>query len=371
MVKGAAGTLGQRGAFYRRIALGGARMTMAAVTAYTLIYVLGLSEGLWAVITAVIVAQSSVGGSLKVAFEQLVGSLFGAIYATGLMLLIAPDDFLASMITLIAALAPLSLLAALSPGYRIVPITAVIMLMGGPGLGLGPLDLATSRILEVSLGCGAGVLVSALVVPAQASRSVLEKTVSVASLMAQYLEALAVRPHERTAELAMLAGRLRESIGQLEVLVGEAARERRMRLTDIPDVEPLARTTRRLRHDIGMLRRASREAENDELSGRTAEAWRNALQAGTAILGRIDQVLSGQDVAEDLKRLSDAVRAYRASLDDMRETGLTRSLSTSAIGRLFGVGFALDQFRRDLEDLVARCEEIASARRARGGRLPV
>src|SRR5690625_6592728 len=91
MVKGAAGTLGQRGAFYRRIALGGARMTMAAVTAYALVYVLGLREGLWAVITAVIVAQSSVGGSLKVAFEQLVGSLFGAIYATGLMLLIAPE----------------------------------------------------------------------------------------------------------------------------------------------------------------------------------------------------------------------------------------------------------------------------------------
>ena len=235
---------------------------------------------------------------------------------------------------------------------------------GGPGLGLGPLDLATSRILEVVLGCGIGILVSGLVVPARASGSVLEQTAAVAGLMAQQLEALASRRHAPKAEAGLLAARSREEVSRLETLVKEAARERRIWLTDIPDVEPLARTMRRLRHDIGMLRRAPREAESDEVGGRTAEPWRHALEAGAATLQRIDRVLFGEDATDDLSRLAGAVRAYRTALDNMRQEGLTRSLSTAALGRLFGTGFALDQFRRDLEDLVARCEEVAAVRRA-------
>jgi hypothetical protein len=32
------------------------------------------------------------------------------------------------------------------------------------------------------------------------------------------------------------------------------------------------------------------------------------------------------------------------------------------VGRLFGVGFALDQLRRDLDDLAARARELAAGR---------
>jgi len=360
---------GRRWSRYRRDMIHGARITTASMAAYLLVYLLGLPEGLWAVITAVAVVQSSIGGSLKVAFEQFIGSLFGAIYATAVVLLMAPSDFPTGMATLILALAPLSLLAARSASFRIAPITAVIMFLGGPGLGLGPLDLATSRILEVSLGCGAGLLVSLLVAPARASRAVLEQTAAVARLMARQLETLAAR-RAGQADSGFLAGRIRKEVTQLENLVEEAARERRIWLTDIPDVEPLARTMRRLRHDIGMLRRTPREAGDSEAAQQAAEPLRQALEAGAATLQQIDQVLAGDDVAADLKRLAGAVRAYRKALDDMRQARVTRRFSTAALGRLFGVGFALDQFRRDLEDLVARCEEIAAARRARAHLLP-
>ena len=51
----------------------------------------------------------------------------------------------------------------------------------------------------------------------------------------------------------------RQSLSKLETLVGEAARERRSRLADSPDPEPLMRTLMRLRHDVVMLRRTLRE----------------------------------------------------------------------------------------------------------------
>jgi uncharacterized membrane protein YgaE (UPF0421/DUF939 family) len=89
-------------------------MTAASITAFALVYVLGLSEGLWAVIAAIVVTQSSVGGSLKAAFDQLVGSLFGAVYGTTIALVVSPDDPLSSIGALVVALAPLSILARIS-----------------------------------------------------------------------------------------------------------------------------------------------------------------------------------------------------------------------------------------------------------------
>ena len=47
----------------------------------------------------------------------------------------------------------------------------------------------------------------------------------------------------------------------------------------------------------------------------------------------------------------------------MRRAGLTRDLPAEAIGRIFGLAFALDQISRDLDDLASRAEERAGKRK--------
>src|SRR3546814_20189793 len=89
-----------------------------------------LFRSLWAVITAIVVTQSSIGGSLKAAFDQFAGSLFGAVHATTIALAISPGDPVTSAVALVLALAPPSILAAFSAGFRIEPITAAIMQTG-------------------------------------------------------------------------------------------------------------------------------------------------------------------------------------------------------------------------------------------------
>jgi hypothetical protein len=101
-----------------------ARMTAAGLAAYALVNLRGVSQGLYAMITAIIVTQSSIGGSLKMALEQAAGTLLGALYAPAVMLLVAPADHLTGALALVVALAPLSFLAAFSPGYRAAPSRA-------------------------------------------------------------------------------------------------------------------------------------------------------------------------------------------------------------------------------------------------------
>lgn len=354
---------------YRPELVHGARMTVASITAYALVHALGLSEGLWAVITAIIVTQSSIGGSLKVASDQLLGSLLGAAYATVIALLISPDDRISSVLALVATLAPLSVLAAHSAGFRIAPITGAIILLGDAGLEIGPIGFATNRILEVGLGSGVGILVSVLVVPAKASRSALETSARLANLMAEQLAALASGRHAAQTDLAGLCVRSRNELIRLELLAEEAASERQTRLTDLPDLKPLLRTMRRLRHNVGMLRRTAQGTGHDLLDEHVGKPWRCAIEAGVASLRTTGRLLCGQKVADDPDGLAKAVRGYRKSLDGMRRGEMTQTLSTAALGRLFGMGFALDQLRRDLDELTERSEEIAAARHTHGRAL--
>jgi uncharacterized membrane protein YccC len=176
-------------------------MTAASITAYLLVHPLGLSEGLWAAITAIIVTQSNIGGSLKVALDQFFGSLLGAAYATGVALVISPADSATTVLALVLALGPPSMLAAFSAGFRVAPVTAAIMLLGGAGLGNDPLGLAIGRIVEVGLGCGIGLLVSVLVAPTSASRSVVDTARQTIDLMAAQLRVLASRNVTAHADL--------------------------------------------------------------------------------------------------------------------------------------------------------------------------
>mgnify|MGYP002382466139 CR=1 FL=1 len=49
------------------------RMTASSLAAFALATLLHLPQGFWAVITALIVTQANVGGSLKAAFDRFVG----------------------------------------------------------------------------------------------------------------------------------------------------------------------------------------------------------------------------------------------------------------------------------------------------------
>ena len=100
----------------RRAAAGasgaGLRITVAAILSLVAAQLLGLPLPLWAVLTAMIVTQMSVGRSLKATGDYLVGTVGGAIYGGLVAILIPHESELSLLIVLVIAVAPLALLAA-------------------------------------------------------------------------------------------------------------------------------------------------------------------------------------------------------------------------------------------------------------------
>jgi uncharacterized membrane protein YccC len=65
------------------------RVTVAALAALAIVQTFRFPlHGLWTVLTAIVVTQVSIGGSLRATVEYMIGTLGGAIYAAALGLLI-------------------------------------------------------------------------------------------------------------------------------------------------------------------------------------------------------------------------------------------------------------------------------------------
>ena len=199
------------------------RSTTAAVLTLAAAQVLHLPIALWAVLTAVILTQISVGRSLKASMDYLVSTLGGAIYAGAIGAFVPHDNSLAVYAALALALAPAVLLAALNARFSAAPFTAVMVFFGPTITHTGPIAAAFERVIEVAVGCVVGLFVSLVVLPARAHDFVIEAATQMLALMARFLPEL----------FAGFTGSLdQEALSEMQNRIGEdlaAARQARGR----------------------------------------------------------------------------------------------------------------------------------------------
>jgi hypothetical protein len=154
---------------------------------------------------------------------------------------------------------------------------------------------------------------------------------------------------------------IRAGMARLEIAAGEARHERRTYLTREFDPDPLVRTVFRLRNDLIIIGRAAAEPLPDTIVARVQDpltrgsdaAQRYLREGGEALLHRRNPPALG-----DVER---ALQDFTAAIEILRREGATRALPADSVGRLFAVGFALEQLRRNFEDFSDRITECAHA----------
>ena len=340
------------------------RVTVAALIAYGIGETLALPQADWAVFTAVLVSQASVGGSVKAAADWLMGTLGGGAYAAAVTTLVPETDPVTKAAALAVALLPLAFLAAVRPTFRFAPVTGVIIILIAPVTQLSPLEAATNRLVEICVGGFIGLIVSLFVLPARASQML---NVAAARTLAALADILPLvgefgREHQAEvfdAEYQRVHDVALDELIKLELAVDEAKRERSSFLSGAPDPEPIIRGLRRLRADIIMVGRATAARFPEEYHGRLAPALTAALEAVRVYFLEIARRLEMREAAPDLAPVAAAIAGYAREVDAVREQGLTRALTGDVVGRTFAVGFALEQLAANLKDLAARTGERA------------
>jgi uncharacterized membrane protein YccC len=329
------------------------RLAVAAVAAYAIARALHLMLPLWAVLTALIVTQMSVGRSLKATRDYMLGTVGGAAYGGAIAMLIPHSGEGGLLALLVLAVAPMAFIGAINPSLSAATVTAVIVLLVPAMNHANPLDSTIDRLFEVTVGALTGLVVSFLVLP---SRAVSQIRINAAQL----LELLAAAFAELLAGLTRgldndALHRIQDGIGtamaSLHATGLEAERERATHLSSGPDTGPLLRTIQRLRHDVVMIGRASVVPLPANVQARLARPLSDVSNAIVDYMRAAAISLRSGSSAVDIQPVDAALQAYATEVAALRSEGLIRGVPVDVAERFFALGFSLEQMRQNLNDL--------------------
>jgi len=329
------------------------RVTASAVLTLVIGQLLEVPLVLWAVLTAVIVTQTSVGRSLKATLDYFIGTLGGAIYAGTVAALIPHASELALLGVLALAVAPLVLLASINSSFNVAPFTAIIVVLAPTITHSTPIESAFFRLIEVGLGALMGLLVSLTVFPARAQALAVENAARMLDLVAQALTDLfaGFTGALDAAAIQPIQERVGRSIARLDVIYAECKREQMTQLAYELDPGPLVRTLLRLRHDLVIVGRAAMVPLPEALQPRLGPPLDRLVAASADYLRDCATALLARAAPPALAAADAAFDAYAVEIAAIRREGLMRELPGDALEHLFTLGFALEQLHQHFRDL--------------------
>jgi len=332
------------------------RVAISAVLTLVAAQILHLAIPLWAVLTAVILTQLSVGRSVKASTDYFIATIGAAIFAGLIGTLVPQANEISLLAALAIAVAPAALLAALNPRFSAAPFTVVLVLLAPTITHAAPFASALERVMEVAVGGAIGLLVSILVFPARAQDLAIEAAGQILDLMARLLPAVCAKLMQPVddAMLQTTQNHISAAFMRLETIALEARHERLTRLTPEPDQGPLLRTIMRLRHDLVMVARAALVPLPDAFQARLGPFLASAADAGADYLRACASALRARRGPPPLDGVSAALDEYDREMAALRQKGATRELPADVVEHIFTLNFALDQLRAHFEDL-ARC----------------
>lgn len=331
------------------------RVSAAVGAAFALATLLRLPQGYWAVFTAVIVVQSSLGATITASVERFMGTVVGALAGAAAAYFHTKWPELGGLI-LCVTVALLAFVVSMRPSLKVAPVTAVIMLIGQT-THMDPLIAASLRVAEITVGSLVGVAATLLIFPARAHASVVTSVQKIAGLQAHILEShvLTLRGNPGPTDYLKAQDDLRAALAKLQTAMTEADRESASKLSDRSVSEALPRTLWRLRNDTVMVGRALREPlPAADLSPAAADM----LEACARFLRATADLLAG-GARPDRIAFAQAHQTFQDCVEGLRKKGVTRDLEFDDAARVFGLVFAIENLFANLGDFEERIEEAA------------
>lgn len=338
------------------------RATIAGIVTYLLAEQFSLPNGYWAVLTAILVVQATLGASLSVAIDRALGTLAGGVVGVaGAML--AGGSPLETVLVLAVAVFIAAALAARSTSFKLAPVTVVIVMLAHPG-DVAPWISGLTRVAEIALGGVVGLLCAILILPERALGKLFPHCAKALRLTAQLLDlgrgGLLGQGLDPSAIDRLNAG-ARLALRAADLRLVEVRAEQAGRLTSQTDPAPVVRGARRLWHSAIILLRNADRPLDEPVAGLVSAALTAATMALSAHMTAIADRLDGQP-APDLSTRADAagaaVAALEARIEQLNTQGALGGVSSEALTALFSAVSACVHMRENLEDLSARLAEV-------------
>lgn len=319
---------------------------------------LHLPQGYWAVISALLVMQTSIGGTLGASRDRLIGTLLGAVVG-GVAAYVRPETMWGEALALVLCAGSLTVVASRWPSLKVAPVTSVIMIVGN-AVHASSLEAARDRVIEITLGSLIGVVAAILIFPAPARQAVGNRVAGTLGDLARLLGLLAQRldnPAGESESTLAVHDKIRADLTAVETAVSEVAHESTVRLNLKPVSSAIPRTLWRLRNDTVMIGRATDHAWRGALAERLHPPAVALLRAQSRTLADYARaMLDGRTIEKP--NLGAQAAAYRKAVEALDKSELPEGRRFEAMGQVFGLAYAFEAFNQNLDDLAQRLREF-------------
>ncbi|MGE4293342.1 MAG: FUSC family protein [Desulfovibrio sp.] len=309
---------------------------------------IGLEYGYWAAISAVIVMQADLGGSIRAGLWRLTGTFIGALVGMACLWLYPPSPLLLAAGVFIVILT-CSSVPGLRESFRIAGITVCIVVLGSSVLH-SPLVVGTERFLEIAVGVFSAVIVSGLLWPAHAAGILRNE------LALQLLEAGVLY---RTALDHLLQGGPPVERKKLDSLLAQARGNRELLDKARREASPftgrramlLGRFVEALERLVGHARaldRLSRALPSGGYHQEVREDLRTLAEVMTGTLDHLAGELSGRPETGRTPDIRPYLHRVEEHLQQLRNNGAPKGYALDAVANLYSLFEHLKALAREL-----------------------
>jgi uncharacterized membrane protein YccC len=338
----------------------GIKTGLAGIITYAIYIGFHLPQGYWAVFTALVVTQVTLGASWKPALYRTIGSTSGALAAMLLFLILGPGTVRVGL--MLFALATLfGFLTVLHPSFSAAGFTAAIVLVLGRIEGT-PLHIGWLRVLYTLLGSGVAFAVGALIWPMRAREGLRNKIANIldgAGALYRAITAAALQGIDNEPQVRELDRQLHDLRRGITQQMDEARSELSFSRFNQGEYQAFVDEADQVRRRLTAMAEDSTLYVQAQLRPEMVPSLPTLVEKTTHAFMAIAQAVRKPGEIVNHAELDAAICALDADLARLREQRATAPLALDRMLPFWALVFNLKEVALDLKQLASSLPQLA------------
>lgn len=332
----------------------GIKTGLAGIITYTIYIGFHLPQGYWAVFTALVVTQVTLGASWKPALYRTIGSTSGALAAMVLFLILGPGTIRVGLMLFVLATF-FGFLTVLHPSFSAAGFTAAIVLVLGRIEGT-PLHVGWLRVLYTLLGSGVAFAVGALIWPVRAREGLRNKIAHIldgAGALYRAITAAALQGIDNEQQVRDLDRRLHDLRRGITQQMDEARSELSFSRFNEGEYQAFVDQVDQVRRRLTAMAEDSSLYVRAQLQPQLLPSLPALVEQTVQTFARLATEVNSAGATISSAELETAIRNLDADLARLREQRATAPLALDRMLPFWALVFNLREVAQDLNQLAS------------------
>ncbi len=338
----------------------GIKTGIAGAITYVMYVGWHLPQGYWAVFTALVVTQVTLGASWKPALYRTIGSTSGALAAMLLFMILGPGAFRVGIMLFILATL-FGSLTVLHPSFSAAGFTAAIVLLIGRIEG-SPFQTGWLRVFYTLLGSFVAFAVGALIWPVHAREGLRSKIANIldgARALYAAIAAAALQGIDNEQEVRELDRRLHDLRRGITQQMDEARSELSFSRFNPSAYQRMVELTDQIRRRLTAMAEDRSLYMHAQVEPGLVPSMANVVEKTTQTFAALTEAVRKPSAPPNSAELKAAIRELDADLARLRQQRATAPFALDRMLPFWALVFNLREVAQDLMQVESTLPELA------------